>query len=73
MTSPLLKRFLESFCSHRFSWPHTGVYGQYYQVCLVCGAAYEYDWTTMRRTGRLAVPPNARNESLPGKQAESQG
>jgi len=27
--------------------------GRDYQVCLLCGTAYEYDWTTMRRTGRV--------------------
>ena len=46
-------------CRHRFSWPHTGVYGksyQSYQVCLICGATYAYDTSTMRRTGRLAAP-----------------
>lgn len=52
----LLKRLLERCCPHQFSWPHTGVQGQDYQVCLICGAAYKYDWTTMRRTGRLAPP-----------------
>jgi len=64
MTSPLLKRLLQKCCVHRFSWPHTGVHGQDYQVCLICGAAYEYDWTTMRRTGRLVTPADALQESL---------
>jgi hypothetical protein len=59
MTSPILKRFFEMCCRHRFSWPHTGVYGkayQSYQVCLICGAVYAYDCSTMTRTGRLAAP-----------------
>jgi hypothetical protein len=64
MTSPFLKRLLQRCCVHRFSWPHTGVHGQDYQVCLICGAAYEYDWTTMRRTGRLVTPADALQESL---------
>jgi hypothetical protein len=63
----LLKRLLESCCLHRFSWPHTSVNGQDYQVCLICGAVYEFDCTTMRRTGRLVAPANSRYDSLPGK------
>ena len=27
--------------------------GDYYQVCLRCGAEYGYDWNTMRRTERV--------------------
>jgi len=68
MTTPWLSRLLESFCQHRFSWPHTGVRGQDYQVCLICGAAYEYDWTTMRRTRRLAAPASSGYDA-PGKQS----
>ena len=56
-TPPLLKRFFEMFCHHEFSWPHTGAYGQDYQVCLVCGAVYEFDCDTMRRTRRLSGAP----------------
>ena len=56
MTPPLLSRLSEMFCRHQFSWPHAGAQGRAYQVCLVCGAAYGFDCTTMRRTGRLAQP-----------------
>ncbi len=56
MTSGLLKRILRWLCPHRFSWPHSGVHGRDYQICLLCGTAYEYDWTTMRRTGRVVAP-----------------
>jgi hypothetical protein len=49
------KQLLGRFCPHRFSWPHSGAHGLDYQVCLICGAAYEYDWSTMRRTHLL--PP----------------
>ena len=72
MTSPLLKRFFEMCCRHRFSWPHTGVHGQSYQayqVCLICGATYAYDCSTMRRTGRLAAPedpPSPNGERMAG-------
>jgi hypothetical protein len=41
-------------CSHEFSWPRRGSDGDYYQVCLLCAAEYKYDWTTMRRTQRVA-------------------
>jgi hypothetical protein len=51
--SALLKHIVRWFCPHRFSWPHSGVEGQDYQVCLLCGTAFEYDMTNMRRTGRV--------------------
>lgn len=56
MRSPLLARFIEKLCPHRFSWPHSGGNGQDYQVCLICGTTFAYDWGTMRRTGLLAMP-----------------
>jgi hypothetical protein len=48
-----LKRLLGKGCAHRFAWPRTDTDGRYYQICLVCGIAYEYDWGLMRRTDRL--------------------
>jgi hypothetical protein len=51
--SALLKHIVRWFCPHRFSWPHSGSQGQDYQVCLLCGTAFEYDMTNMRRTGRV--------------------
>jgi hypothetical protein len=42
-------------CPHRFAWPRLGGNGQHYQICLICGTAYEYDWKKMRRTDRLLV------------------
>jgi len=56
-TPPLLTRLFEILCRHDFSWPHTGAHGQDYQVCLVCGAVYEFDCAAMRRTRRLAEVP----------------
>ena len=53
MAARFLKRLLERFCRHEFSWPHSGSDGQDYQVCLICGTIYEYDLATMRRTRRL--------------------
>ena len=48
-----LKRVFRRGCSHRFTWPRLGDHGRHYQVCLTCGAKYEYDWNRMRPTGRL--------------------
>jgi hypothetical protein len=56
-----LKRVFGRGCSHRFTWPRLGENGQHYQICLTCGAAYEYDWNGMRLTGRLVVM----NEQVP--------
>jgi hypothetical protein len=47
------KRLLGRGCKHRFSWPRIDNDGRHYQICLLCGTAYEYDWTSMRRTSRL--------------------
>jgi hypothetical protein len=69
MSTPFLTRLLQSCCRHNFSWPHTGSCGHDYQVCVLCGVAYEYDWTTMKRTRRLAPPEENRNQSLSGSQA----
>ena len=43
-------------CSHEFSWPRRTANGEYYQVCLLCAAAYQYDWKTMRRGSRVEAP-----------------
>jgi hypothetical protein len=56
MPARLFNRIIEKLCPHRFSWPHSGAHGQDYQVCLICGSAYEYDLISMRRTGRLIDP-----------------
>ena len=40
-------------CSHEFSWPRRAANAEYYQVCLLCGAEYKYDWKTMRRIERV--------------------
>ena len=64
ITVQFFKRLLQKCCRHRFSWPHTGSYGQDYQVCLICGAAYEFDCATMQRTGRLIDPENLRQTAI---------
>ncbi|MGA8867034.1 MAG: hypothetical protein WB510_08700 [Candidatus Sulfotelmatobacter sp.] len=48
-----LERLLAQACPHRFSWPRSDHDGRHYQICLLCGTAYEYDWRMMRQTGRL--------------------
>jgi len=63
MSAPLFARLLEKLCPHRFSWPHSGSNGQDYQVCLICGTAFGYDWGTMKRTGPLAVLPDTQVQS----------
>jgi hypothetical protein len=39
------------------------MHGRHYQVCLICGAAYEYDWSNMSRTGRLVEPIDTRYDT----------
>jgi len=48
-----LQGLLKRACSHRFAWPRLDAAGRHYQICLLCGTAYEYDWSAMRRTRRL--------------------
>jgi PilZ domain len=40
-------------CSHEFSWPRRAPDGHYYQICMLCATEYQYDWTAMRRIGRV--------------------
>jgi len=40
-------------CSHEFLWPRRAAEGHYYQVCLLCGAKYKYDWKSMQRIERV--------------------
>ncbi|HEX6466735.1 MAG TPA: PilZ domain-containing protein [Terriglobales bacterium] len=49
-------------CSHEFSWPRREG-GSYYQVCLLCGAEYSYDWKTMQRTEKIATAERAGKRS----------
>jgi hypothetical protein len=69
MTLSLFKRILQKCCRHRFSWPHNGMNGQDYQVCLICGAAYEFDCSTMTRTGRLVEAVDMRAPGVPARPA----
>lgn len=48
MGGNIISRFLFD-CRHQFSWPRRDENGDYYQLCVACGAKYQYDWTRMRR------------------------
>lgn len=53
MGSRLLDLFRLGHCSHEFSWPRRWPDGEYYQVCLLCGEEYKYDWNTMSRLEKV--------------------
>ena len=52
-----LMKLLGRGCSHRFTWPRCDSEGRHYQICSLCGTAYEYDWGMMRQTGRELAGP----------------
>ena len=56
MPQKLMDVLMLGRCSHEFSWPRRAVSGEYYQVCLLCATAYQYDWKTMRRGNRVEEP-----------------
>ena len=56
MPQKLMDVLMLGRCSHEFSWPRRAANGEYYQVCLVCASAYQYDWKTMRRGNRVDEP-----------------
>jgi len=47
-----LLQLLSPKCPHEFGWPRKAADGEYYQVCVNCGAEYQYDWPSMRRLGK---------------------
>jgi len=56
MPQKLMDVLMLGRCSHEFSWPRRAATGEYYQVCLLCATAYQYDWKTMRRGNRVEQP-----------------
>ncbi len=54
-------------CKHKFAFPiHPNGQEKAYQVCICCGAEYEYDWNRMRRLGpRKQKPKAALTSELP--------
>jgi len=53
MASKLLGMLHLGGCQHEFSWPRRWPDGEFYQVCLLCGEEYKYDWNSMRRLERI--------------------
>src|SRR5256714_3050270 len=53
MPQKLLDVLVLGRCSHEFLWPRRAADGHYYQVCLLCGAKYKYDWKSMQRMERV--------------------
>jgi len=66
MGSRLLDLFRLGRCSHEFSWPRRWPDGEYYQVCLVCGDEYRYDWKTMSRLERVTDPRKVQEPARAG-------
>jgi len=56
MPQKLMDVLMLGRCSHEFSWPRRAPNGEYYQVCMLCATAYQYDWKTMRRGSRVEDP-----------------
>jgi hypothetical protein len=65
-----LEKLLGCGCSHRFAWPRIDDEGRHYQICLMCGTAYEYDWRQMRQTGRLLAGAGVMYPGALSSQAE---
>jgi hypothetical protein len=51
----LLSSLFTRACSHHFAWPRRAEDGTLYQVCLICGDCFRYDWNTMSRGERIEV------------------
>jgi hypothetical protein len=56
MPQKLMDVLMLGRCSHEFSWPRRGENGEYYQVCMLCATAYQYDWKSMRRGNPMDEP-----------------
>lgn len=68
MPQKLMDVLMLGRCSHEFSWPRRATTGDYYQVCLLCATAFEYDWKTMRR-GRRVEEPMAETAAPPRRRS----
>ena len=55
-----LRRLFGQGCFHRFTWPRIDSNGHHYQICSICGTAYEYNWKMMKRT-KHPLAPQARH------------
>ncbi|MGA8066298.1 MAG: PilZ domain-containing protein [Terriglobales bacterium] len=56
MPQKLMDVLMLGRCAHQFSWPRRAANGEYYQICILCAAAFEYDWKGMRRGDRVSQP-----------------
>ena len=56
MSHKLMDALMLGHCSHEFSWPRRADTGEYYQVCMLCATAYQYDWNNMRRGDPIDEP-----------------
>lgn len=53
-------------CNHEFGFPMTRKGGGLtYQVCVQCGAEFEYDWKTMRRVRQITSRETVKNRKKP--------
>jgi hypothetical protein len=59
----LLSSLFTRACSHQFAWPRRATDGILYQVCLICGDCFRYDWNTMSRGERIEVVPQSSSSS----------
>jgi hypothetical protein len=69
MGAKLLDAITSRLCSHQFAWPRRRPDGRYYQVCVLCGAEYMYDWNSMTRTGRIQPAAAGQAPPAPGHRA----
>ncbi len=65
--SGILGKLTLGGCNHQFSWPRRSRTGEYYQVCVLCGDEYNYDWESMQRLG--PKPPRLVAQSAAGSKA----
>jgi hypothetical protein len=72
MPQKLMDVLMLGRCSHEFSWPRRSASGEYYQICLLCATAYQYDWKTMRRGSRVDEPLEEETTSVRHRSAHKQ-
>jgi hypothetical protein len=68
VTRKLLNALFLRRCSHKYGWPRRSEAGEYYQVCLDCGAEYGYDWERMCRTDPVEPMVELPARELPRRQ-----
>lgn len=59
----LLSSLFTQACSHQFAWPRRSADGTVYQVCVLCGDCFRYDWRTMSRGEKIALNRQASTSS----------